>query len=356
MADTLNDELRDLQLRHHVGVQRLSTGVLKKIIGLLDKSDGEIIAKLLDRGATLEGSFTSVRLQSLLRALRQINHDAHVEVGQALRSELTDFAKYEADFHTRMMNDTVQGGVDFVSPSAQMLNAVVTQKPFNGVLLKDAVKGLETGKFNRLKEAVQLGMIQGETTTQIVQRIRGTKAAGYRDGILMQSRTSVERMVRTATNHVANAAREEFFDENDDLIKAAQWVATLDTRTCPTCQDLDGQVFKLREGPRPPRHLNCRCSMAPVTKSWREMGIDIDEIDPGTRASMNGQVSETETYNSWLRKQAAATQDEALGPTRGALFRRGGMSVDRFTNARGDQLTLDELRDREAGAFRKAGV
>lgn len=352
----LNDDIRDLQIRHSVGVQRLSAGVVRRMIQLLDKSDAEIVAKLLSRGPTLDGSFTSQRLQFLLRALRQINHDGHVQLGQELRQEFRDFARYEVDFQQRLLASAVPVAVDFVSPSAQMIDAVVTARPFNGKLLRDSIADLEVGKYKALREGIQLGIIQGETTAQIVQRIRGTKALNYRDGILDRSRTAVTRMVRTATNHVANAARETLYEENDDLIDGVQWVATLDTRTCPTCGELDGKTFKIGKGPRPPRHLNCRCCTTPVLKSWRSMGINVDEAPAGTRASMNGQVSATETYNSWLKGQSAATQDEALGATRGKLFRAGGLDVDRFTDTRGNQLTLAELAKREAGAFTKAGV
>lgn len=353
---TVNEELRDLQIRHHVGIQRLSTAIVKKLIKLLDASDAEIVAKLQARGATLEGSFTSQRLQYLLRALRDINRDAHVRISGELRTELTDLAKYEADFQKRLLSNTVPVAVDIVSPSAQALSAVVTSRPFNGRLLRDAVKDLETGKLKLLKAEIQKGIIQAETTDQIIRRIRGTKALNYKDGILNISRTATERMVRTATNFVANAAREELFAENRDLIKSVMWVATLDTRTCVQCAELDGTEFDMDAGERPPAHLNCRCATIPVTKSWRALGIDADEVPSGTRASMDGQVPATETYNTWLRKQSAGVQDEALGKTKGALFRRGNLPIDRFTDARGNELTLDQLRQREAAAFEAANL
>lgn len=86
------------------------------------------------------------------------------------------------------------------------------------------------------------------------------------------------------------------------------------------------------------------------------MGIDVDEAPPGTRASMDGQVPETMSYQSWLSSQPAAVQDEALGPTRAALFRDGDLTVDRFTDSRGNALTLDQLEKRETEAFEKADI
>ena len=45
-----------------------------------------------------------------------------------------------------------------------------------------------------------------------------------------------------------------------------------------------------------------------------------------------------------------------LGPTRGKLFREGGLSMDKFYNDKGRYLDLDELRERDARAFEKAGI
>lgn len=350
----LNDEIRDLQVRHHVGIQRLSSAILRGLITLLDRSDLEIVSKLLDRGPTLEGTFTSMRLRYLLDALRLINHEAHVTLGQELRDDLKGLARYEVDFQARLLASTMP--VDFVQPTASMLDAIVTSRPFDGRLLRDWVMHLRDGKRSLLRQAIQRGMIQGETQDQIVRRVRGTKALNYRDGVLNIARTSVERLVRTSVNHVANAAREKLYEENAAVVSKVQWVATLDTRTCTRCAAMDGKTFVMGKGPRPPLHLNCRCATVPVTKSWKAMGIDLPEVDTGTRASMNGQVSATDTFGTWLRKQSAAVQDEALGATRGALFRRGKLAIEKFTDVRGNALTLNELRAREAAAFKLAGL
>jgi NAD:arginine ADP-ribosyltransferase./Phage Mu protein F like protein. len=353
---TVNEAIRDLEIRHQVNVQRLSSATLRKLIPLLDKADGEIVAKLLSRGATLEGSFTSVRLQKLLDAIRDINHAAHVAAGKVLTRELLAIAGYEAGFQQRLIGSALPIAWDFVSPSAEMLKAAVTARPFQGRLLKEWVSELDQAKGRRLRDAIRLGVIQGETVDQIVRRVRGTKALNYADGVMSIGRRGAEAMVRTAVAHTTTAARDELYAANADLIAAEQWVSTLDTRTCPHCMGLDGQKLAVGKGTRTPAHIACRCIRVPITRSWRELGFDIDDLPAGTRASMNGQVSATETYDSWLRKQPAAVQDEALGPSRGALFRSGGLSVDRFTNRAGDELSLEQLKAKEDAAFGRAGL
>ena len=71
---------------------------------------------------------------------------------------------------------------------------------------------------------------------------------------------------------------------------------------------------------------------------------------------MDGEVPDTLTYDQWLRTQPASVQDEALGKTRGALFRRGGLEVSDFVNEQGKILNLEQLRRIEAEAFREANL
>src|SRR5690606_26281802 len=69
---------------------------------------------------------------------------------------------------------------------------------------------------------------------------------------------------------------------------------------CPACMSLDGKVFPINEGPRPPRHVACRCTMNVVLKSAQELGLNLREIPEGTRMSMDGQVPQSVIYNDWL--------------------------------------------------------
>ena len=170
----------------------------------------------------------------------------------------------------------------------------------------------------------------------------GTKALNYTDGVTALNKRQAQALVSTAVAHTANEARQTFYGANDDLIKGVQWISTLDARTTPICQSRDGTIYPVDSGPRPPAHFRCRSSTAPVLKSYKELGIDLDEAPAGTRASMDGQVPEAETYQSWLKKKPAAFQDEVLGPTRAKLFREG-MELDRFVDQSGKEYTFNQL-------------
>jgi hypothetical protein len=112
-----------------------------------------------------------------------------------------------------------------------LLNAIVNKQPFQGALLKDWAAKLGEDTFHAVRGAVRQGLLQGEAIGDIVRRLRGTKANGFKDGVLAIQRRNAEAVVRTAVSSVANSAREATWKANDDLVKGVQWVSTLDDRT-----------------------------------------------------------------------------------------------------------------------------
>jgi SPP1 gp7 family putative phage head morphogenesis protein len=353
---TVNELLHDKAIEHAIGLVRYSSATVRRIIALLNRTDPDIVAQIQARVGDIN-NVTDDRLAALLVAIRDLNRRAYEAVSKALEGDLIELAHYEADYQAKTLTDALSVTWDVTAPAPSTLAAAVNSRPFQGALLHEWVAGLEEGRARRLRDAIRMGLVEGETTDQIVRRVRGTKALNYRDGVLDISRRSAEAVVRTAVSHVAARARQETFEANEDLVKGWKFVATLDQRTSAQCRALDGKVFKVGDDRMlPPRHVNCRSSTSAVTKSWRELGLSADEVDGETRASMDGQVPAETTYEDWLRSKPAAFQDDILGAEKGKLFRAGGLSLDAFVDRKGREYSLDELRRREAAAFRKAGL
>lgn len=348
---TAAEDIQDGNIRHMIFLQRYSTQTVRKVIALLSRLDSRLAERLLREDIS---TISRSRLERLLDNVRSINAAAQKQVRGELRGELRELAKLEGDFQARLMKGSIPVAVDMVTPPAQLLIAAVNSRPFEGRLLKDWFRDLEANSFNRLKRSIQMGVAEGATTEEMIRRVRGTKTNGFKDGILEISRRGAEATVRTAVNHTASAARDRLYEENADLIKGEKWVSTLDGRTSAICRGLDGQVFDLDKGPRPPAHINCRSTTTPVLKSWKELGINLKEAPEGTRASMNGQVPANMTYGEWLKTQSKEFQDDVLGKRKGQLFRKGGLTMDKFVDRNGAELTLDQLRQRESAAFAKA--
>jgi len=368
MVQTANERLADEAVRHAIDLDRYGVGVIRRLITILNRADADLFAQLT---AALERlppeSYTVERLEALLSSVRLLNKQAYDEMGRELGVQLRDLADYEAGYQNQLFTNVLPAQVSFASVSVEQVYTAAMSRPFQGRLLSEWAQSIEADRMIRIRDAVRMGYVEGQTTSQIVQRIRGTRARGYEDGIIEIDRRHARAVVQTALSHMAGVTRDRFYDANGDLIKAVKWLSTLDSRTSEGCRIRDGKEYtvdthkpighQIPWGAGPGRlHWNCRSASTPVLKSWREMGFDADEMDAGTRAALDGQVPADTTFAEWIKRQSAARQDDILGPTRGALLRRGGLTLDRFYSDKGRYLTLEELRQRDAEAFRRAGL
>jgi SPP1 gp7 family putative phage head morphogenesis protein len=386
MVDTTNEALFDAANRHQVFLLRFGGSSANRIVRLLDRADADLISRIRDRVDRLgpvdrqefgSGLVTTRRLQALLDGVRTQNRDIRTALNDGLTVDLDQLAELEVDLTVRRLDEAIGVDLGNLRPSPEMLRAAVRSEPFRGRLLRDWVADWDRRKVSNVQAAIRLGLVEADTTPQIVRRVR--QAAEV-------SKRGATALVRTSVNHIANRAREMVYQANDDLVKALRWTATLDSATTLICQARDKRTFPLDTGPRPPAHIQCRSIMTPVTRSWdelaqdgalkrgrgannidrlferrlREQGFTAQEIagiKRDTRAAMTGQVPGDLSYQDWIRRQPAAFQDDVLGPTKGALFRRGDLTLDRFVDMRsGREFTIDELRSKNEEAFMQAGV
>ena len=349
---TINEELRDRAIRHAIALGQYGDGRADKVVRLLNGADADILGRLAagladqsERGL-VPTARAQVRLQKLLSEVGALNGAIYSQVLDVLSTELDALAGAEAGFQRDALRAAVGADLGFALPAPARLRAIVEASPIEGRLLASWTEGMSAARLDRLGAALRLGMAQGEATDQLVARVRGTKAARYADGVLDISRRSAQSIVRTSVTHVSNVAAQETWRENVHVVKAWQFLATLDARTTTTCGALDGQTFSIGEGPVPPRHIRCRSISVAVTRGYRELGVDRDELPAGKRASMDGQVAGRTSYSDWLAKRSPAQQDEALGPTRARLFRSGELSLRDMVASDGRRLTLEQLRAR----------
>jgi SPP1 gp7 family putative phage head morphogenesis protein len=364
---TVNEQLRDESVRHAVYLQRYSKAQLREVLAVLAKARDSLVAKIAATG----GEWTKAYLERTLADTKAIYADAFAQMTGKVMAGARELAQYELDYTTTQLDDAVPVRISTTAPSPEQVWAAITTNPADrGHTLGELLDYYGRGEQARIVAAIRQGVVEGETVDQMIRRIRGKSVRAevrrggvslrpgvYSGGVLDTTTANAEKIVRTAVMHVSNQAREETFRENSDLIKGVQWVATLDTRTCEECMALDGKTWDTDERrPEPPAHINCRCTTVPVVKSWREMGLNADELPAGTRASMNGEIPSTLSYGDWLRKQSRADVVDALGPSRAALFLKGGFDVSQFVDRSGQAYTLADLKAKDAEAFAEAGV
>ena len=334
-----NEDIFNAGVRHAHFLERLKAGEVSRIVRFLNGSVWPDLVEVIKR---MPDGPSRERVRQMLVETRGIIRGGVRSASKDVRTRLGKIALSESEFARTVLRENVPLEISFSSPSLSSLTAAIDREPMLGLHLNKWWDTLTQSTQRRVEQAIRIGLVESETTPQIVRRIRGTKALGFKDGVLATSNRNATAIVRTAVNHATTRARELTYKANDDVVKGVRYVATLDGRTTLICQNLDGKVFPIGEGERPPQHIQCRSTTTPVVKSYKELGLQ--NPPAATRASLNGQVPGRLTYSQWLRQQPKSFQDSVLGPTRARAFRGNQLTLDKFVDSSGRRYTLDELR------------
>ena len=347
VASTVNEQLLNRAIRHQIYIQQYGSGVAEDIVKELAQAEQELLGKVAARLVKAErigfdrGPWTTKRLSTITAGLGEIVDNKYsATYKDMLKPKMLELAKAEADFTVGGFDSTVPVKLEYELPSPQMLRSMVLSEPFEGAVMGKWWKGVATGEKEQIQRALRQGLVQGETTAQIVRRLSGPK------GVLDIARHHATAVIRTATNHVSSGARAQTYQQNSKYIKSEKIVATLDSRTSEICRFQDGRVYPVGDGPRPPFHFNCRTTVIAVLKSWKEMGIPLKEAPAGTRASMNGQVPADLTYKQWFKAQPPVFKRELLGPSRYKMYASGLEDVTKFATPAGKIYNLKQLYSR----------
>ena len=385
--DTANEELLLALVRHQIGLQRFSGSVREEVFTLLDATEADLeaaIARNLRGGGVDPANVDALR--RLLSDIKAVRDPMWKEIGALVRARMAEMTKAEPSFVAMAVTASSPVVLDLNLPSAELLATLARRQPSDGRTVQQWLTGVARADIDRIMAQVRIGMVQGESIQQMVRRVLGSATLNGRDALATElTRRNVESVVRTMTNGLSNAAKGAFYEANSDVIAAEVWVSTLDGRTCTVCMGLDGRRFNVGVGRRPPAHVGCRCvrvavldggvlgnrPMKPVTEKalLKEFqGVTrrkdlvfgtkgkFDEFARRRVRELTGTVPARTTYTEFLKRQSVEFQDEVLGVTKARLFRKGGLDIRRFTDRRGNELTLSELASREKAAFRAADL
>lgn len=163
-----------------------------------------------------------------------------------------------------------------------------------------------------VREELVTGVALGRGPREIARTIRA------------RSNMSLVRALRISRTEIVGAYRAAAIDRyraSRQTVNGWQWIASMSRRTCAMCVAMHGTIHDLDEPFE--SHPSCRCSPAPVTRPWAELGFpDI----PETRLRVRSGVE-------WFSDQPVSTQRAILGPGKHAAYAQG-------------QLTLQDLVQR----------
>lgn len=334
--------LFDSTVELHLDMERVAIQSRATIIKLLQNLEKELIAKVADGVTDWSKARIAKQLSEADAVIRQYYDDA---AGIA-RDTTTSVAQVSASATATSLSAAVGGQVAVgVLPTAAYLETLAGQTIIQGAVQADWWERQAGDTAFKFQSAVRQGLVSAETTPQIVKRVRD---------VMDLSRRNAEALVHTSVQSVANTSRMKVFEDNSDVISEFEYSSSLDRKTCPTCGILDGKrwvngtnkpVNHSMAFKQPPIHFRCRCSCIPVLKTWAELGIKMDELPDGTRASMEGQVND-KTFEDWLKRKTESDPtfaDRTLGKGRADLWRNGKITMDQMISG-GQPLTLSQLQ------------
>lgn len=356
---TTNETLVDLFMERAIDLLRLEAGTRDKVLVFLAELEREIVGQLakIDPTGAADAARQKKRLAELLDVVRGTIRGTYRDVSTLLAREIRDIIDNEATWTGNAINAATRATFVDAGLTRGMLQTLVSNVLIHGAPTKDWWSRQAGGLDEKFADEMRMGIALGESNSDLVARVRGKTG---QPGIMDISRRSAESLVRSSVQTAANVGREAMYAENDDLIAALQWSATLDTRTSVYCITRDGHHYSNDDAHKPkdggPKwlegpgriHRGCRSTSVPVLKSWRELGIDEDEIPETTRASMDGQVAASQSFETWLKKQSVARQDNVLGTGKADLWRRGKITFRDLLDQNGRPLTTEQLRAKYA--------
>jgi len=355
---SINERFLDFQVAQQVRWIRLQNREVREALRTL-RSVEKDLRRILQNAEIGEGRFTEARLNALRIQVGNLIKSLETRLTPILTTNVREALAAAAEVEEAAFIRMLPAGLDVTTPNPGVLQTIALSSPFNGATTTEWAAAFHRTLNETVWHEIVDGITSGTTNDDLVRQLLGTSSQKFKDGALQPRRRGLEALVRTSINHATNQGRQAVWAANSDLLKGVMWVATLDTRTTPVCRERDGKVGPIvddanwrppsgrarLEPPfaRPPAHINCRSTTVAITKSWKELGFNMEELPEGTRASMDGQVPASMTYSEWMKKQKPAVQQEVLGPVRYKMFREG-LPLERFTNDQGQLLTIAQIK------------
>lgn len=232
-------------------MERVKSNAIKKDLpALFSKVDEFLNATLYNAD-----SITPALIKKIEGGLAEI----YSQFGESFKDSMVETFIDSYDFEHQSLLNAYAGETAIVANATTAAQALVVKRDISAPpapsqlrktyqsyidskpLLMDGLRGKHFSKvideFSQaeaelVSNALRAGHFEGKTVQELKQQIRGTRKNGFRDGILNVSSRHAEAIVRTGLQQAACDAREEFGQNNKDILESVQFIGVLDSRTC----------------------------------------------------------------------------------------------------------------------------
>lgn len=214
--------------------------------------------------------------QQLIRQIEQIVTNVKMTTNQKLAAINAIDPKFTNKYRDTLVNqleEIYQAGVQMAASELGKKPEDVKppQSDLAGIKAKaEALTDLQMQKVTSAVKLAAIGQVQRDVPTkQLLYGLKQT-AEAYITG--PDLKTSGMITVAESLNIGRGSAAKEIG------IQGAQWSAVLDSKTCPLCEEMDGQVISV-DNPdfdifRPPVHAGCRCIMVYIGEGQSNVEFD----------------------------------------------------------------------------------
>jgi SPP1 gp7 family putative phage head morphogenesis protein len=182
----------------------------------------------------------------------------------------------------------------------------ILKNNWSGKHYSERVWGNSQVLAEKLKETITAGLMSGKSSRRMALELAELSEYG---------KMASERLIRTETTYIANAAELESYKECD--INKYVFVATLDLRTSTVCREHDGKIYEVNKGMSgenlPPLHPWCRSTtIAYMGAEWYN-NLKRRARDPETGETYT--VPGNMKYDEWYKQHVVDKYGEQKAET-----------------------------------------
>lgn len=300
----------------------------------------ELMAGAVDGKISRAAVAKNIRLRDALKTARTMLDELARTTDGVIVNDVGEAVLDALDGHAALIGsqlppNTAAAGVSFTRMSPDALAAIVERTTKQ---IHSSTRPLPADVERVMKRELIRGIAVGANPRATAQRMLQQTEGRFNGGL-----TRALTIARTETLDAHRAATKASEKANKTILEEWEWHAALNARTCPSCWSKHGTRHPLEED-GPLDHQNGRCARVTVTKSWADLGFDIEEPP-----------SLTKDAKAVFNDLTPETQRDIMGAQRLELLQSGkvswaDLSSKRETDGWRDSYTVTAVKDLTAKA------
>lgn len=220
----------------------------------------------------------STRLRDALQSTRAVLDELALQTENLVSNDVSTAVLDAVDGHSALVGsqlppNSASVGVSFTRTSPEALAAIVERTTQQ---IHNSTRPLPADVVRVMKRELIRGIAVGDNPRVTARRIVSQSESRFNGGL-----TRALTIARTETLDAHRAATQASEKANKAILAEWEWHAALNARTCPSCWSKHGTRYPLDQA-GPEDHQNGRCARVTITKTWKELGFDIEEPDSVT--------------------------------------------------------------------------